>query len=674
MITLTKDGNAIKFEFDGSQHYLQGDGVIEVPVNSLTLITDESEMATFRKAASNDIFISALYSDFGMSRSELINWYKTNMVGSTGGGGGTGSGVTSGEVQTMIDQSISGKADTSAVTASINAAVSGKADTSAVTAVANDVETLSATVETKQDALELYSEEIFEDDETGEYEKTGKIDAVSEDGNYFADVYVDFQHTDGGENYPFASIDANTNDGEGYATMTNVSVDGATAMMFAQEDTDDGEGNITTNDANVTVSPTGVGIYVNTPDDTTELSVDANGAAINGNPIATEGYVDAAVSGKSDTSAVTASIAAATSGLAQSSAVTAVNNALTAHTADTGIHVSQQEKNAWNAKAEPYSAGTGINITDNVISATGGGGSGASVIEVTQAQYDALVSGGTVDPDALYVITDAPEINLSGYAQSSAVTAEITAAVSGKADTTAVTAISDSLTGKVDTTAITTSVTSGSTDAEIPTAKAVYDAIPTGGTGASYSAGTNISIDTANTINCTLPITADSTTFIAGTATKSANGNIQIGSTDTAMANHSSLIVIGNSAKASDTSVVIGGLATGGTMSFGEAVAIGFKAKATGSNQCLAIGSRTNATGTTKTNINNQITVDTSNQVYISNSANTTTYCVQQKIETTEAALGGLKFVQCTQAEYDALVQGGTVDSSTIYFITNVVS
>lgn len=35
--------------------------------------------------------------------------------------------------------------------------------------------------------------------------------------------------------------------------------------------------------------------------------------------------------------------------------------------------------------------------------------------------------------------------------------------------------------------------------------------------------------------------------------------------------------------------------------------------------------------------------------------------------------LGGLKLVKCTQAEYDALVQGGTVDADTLYVITNVV-
>lgn len=42
-------------------------------------------------------------------------------------------------------------------------------------------------------------------------------------------------------------------------------------------------------------------------------------------------------------------------------------------------------------------------------------GGGSNVIEVTQAEYDALVSGGTVDPNALYVITDASSINLGDY-------------------------------------------------------------------------------------------------------------------------------------------------------------------------------------------------------------------------------------------------------------------
>ena len=44
-----------------------------------------------------------------------------------------------------------------------------------------------------------------------------------------------------------------------------------------------------------------------------------------------------------------------------------------------------------------------------------GSGSGNSVVEVTQAQYDALVSGGTVDPTILYIITDAQAGDLTNY-------------------------------------------------------------------------------------------------------------------------------------------------------------------------------------------------------------------------------------------------------------------
>lgn len=80
MINLSISGNSIIFEFQDNQHYLNN-GTIEVPVNSLTLVTDESNMATFKKSASNDIFLSCLYSELGMTKAELESFYKENMVG-----------------------------------------------------------------------------------------------------------------------------------------------------------------------------------------------------------------------------------------------------------------------------------------------------------------------------------------------------------------------------------------------------------------------------------------------------------------------------------------------------------------------------------------------------------------------------------------------------------------
>lgn len=58
-----------------------------------------------------------------------------------------------------------------------------------------------------------------------------------------------------------------------------------------------------------------------------------------------------------------------------------------------------------------------------------------SVVNVTQAEYDALVSGGTVDPTTLYNITDAQAGDLSQYWTSAQTNSAITEAVSGKQDT-----------------------------------------------------------------------------------------------------------------------------------------------------------------------------------------------------------------------------------------------
>ena len=95
-------------------------------------------------------------------------------------------------------------------------------------------------------------------------------------------------------------------------------------------------------------------------------------------------------------------------------------------------------------------------------------------------------------------------------------------------------------------------------------------------------------------------------------------------------------------------------------------ITLGADATASG-NSSVAIGSGATADGAEyKMNLNNQIKVTPSNQIYISNSANTSTYCLQEKIENTEAALGGLKLVKLSQSEYDALA---TKDSNTLYVI-----
>ena len=57
---------------------------------------------------------------------------------------------------------------------------------------------------------------------------------------------------------------------------------------------------------------------------------------------------------------ITQDIEEATSGKADTTAVTQVNNALTAHTADTIIHVTSSDKTTWNGKQDALVSGTNI--------------------------------------------------------------------------------------------------------------------------------------------------------------------------------------------------------------------------------------------------------------------------------------------------------------------------
>lgn len=69
------------------------------------------------------------------------------------------------------------------------------------------------------------------------------------------------------------------------------------------------------------------------------------------------------------------------SGYATTADTAAINDALTAHTSNSTIHVTATDKSNWNGKA--------------------------NVVELTQAEYDALT---TKDPDTIYIISDAPSM------------------------------------------------------------------------------------------------------------------------------------------------------------------------------------------------------------------------------------------------------------------------
>ena len=152
-------------------------------------------------------------------------------------------------------------------------------------------------------------------------------------------------------------------------------------------------------------------------------------------------------------------------------------------------------------KQDKLVSGTNIKMINNQsILGTGNitiQGGGASVIEVTQAEYDALVEAGTLDLTALYIITDATAWDLSNYYT--------------KSETSGATEIRTAFASKQDT------LVSGTNIKTINNQSILGEGnIEIQGGGKAVAAGTNISIttgETTDTINCTLPITATSSVF-----------------------------------------------------------------------------------------------------------------------------------------------------------------
>lgn len=223
----------------------------------------------------------------------------------------------------------------------------------------------------------------------------------------------------------------------------------------------------------------------------------------------------------------------AISGKADTTAVTAINETLTAHTANTNIHVTSADKTAWNAKADisdipsvsGYADSVKYNSTSKYVEFYHGGTGGTKVFEYDASPFlidgmvqnveikDVEISGETVTCLVISFNTDAgkQDINVpltdifdaSNYYTKS----EVDTALGNKADTTAVTqAISEATSGKADTTAVT----------------AINTAL------------------TAHTADTTIHVTSsDKTTWsgkqdalVSGTNIKTINGNSLLGSGD----------------------------------------------------------------------------------------------------------------------------------------------
>ena len=127
MISINKQGNAIVIEFTDNDKYLFN-GKIEVAPNELIVVTDDSEMATFRKASNGDVLFSQLISDIQIAGSPVTKDTIIDQFATIGFISGSGEGAVSsvngqtGEVvitaeslnvynKTEIDTALEGKQD-----------------------------------------------------------------------------------------------------------------------------------------------------------------------------------------------------------------------------------------------------------------------------------------------------------------------------------------------------------------------------------------------------------------------------------------------------------------------------------------------------------------------------------------------------------------------------------
>ena len=281
---------------------------------------------------------------------------------------------------------------------------------------------------------------------------------------------------------------------------------------------------------------------------------------------------------------------------------------------------------------------------------------GNNVVELTQAQYDALVDK---DPTAFYIITDATAGDLTQYWTSAQTQSAITSAVSTKQDTL--------VSG--------TNIKTINNESLLGSGNIVIQ----GGGGSTYTAGRGIKIttgETADTVSFDLPISA--TTY---------NDNLIIGDGSNRVNdinNSGKSIVFGRYSRVNAYDSLVGGYncsnEKGQSQVFGnysktknpyEFGCGRYNNSVTGSstygdsgNTLFSVGN-----GTADNARHNAFEIRQNGDIYCSDGTNDVK--LQDTITATAAnttALGGLSIVKLTQAQYNALA---TKDSSTLYVIVD---
>lgn len=149
MISINKQGNAIRIDFTDNDKYLFN-GTMEVASNELMLVVDESDMITFKRTTNGDVLFSQLVDHIEIAGSAVT---KDNVIESfaaigytAGGGSGEGGAVSSVNGQT---------GDVVLTAASLNAYTKTQTD-----ALVNDVKTIANDADTKADAATSRVEDV----------------------------------------------------------------------------------------------------------------------------------------------------------------------------------------------------------------------------------------------------------------------------------------------------------------------------------------------------------------------------------------------------------------------------------------------------------------------------------------------------------------------------------
>ena len=307
--------------------------------------------------------------------------------------------INSEQAQTQIDNSISGKVDTNVFTAytantktEIDNAVSVKADSSRVDEI--EEVTASALVElhsTKQDILV-----------SGTNIKTINNQSLLGSGN----------------------IEIQGGSGSDYSAGTNIDI------------------------TNNVISVTGITI----PTSNTAFTNDAG--YVNSGEVETQITSKGYITGYTESDPVFQ--ASAASGISEQD-ITNWNNKLDSSALNpyyTSAQTDNAISNATSGKQDTLVSGTNIKTINNQsllgsgnIEIQGGSGGGSNIIEITQAEYDALTA---YTEDAIYVITDSQAINMDNYVTTGALGSYYTSAETD-------TAISNAVSGKTDKVSVTAS-------------------------------------------------------------------------------------------------------------------------------------------------------------------------------------------------------------------------